>query len=62
LRGLLRRLGGCSGGFLGLQRQAFNGYSLRDGASIGFDPCQQKKHGLVSFGGHDYSLRKIAFA
>jgi hypothetical protein len=60
--GYLHRLGGCSGGFLGLWHQAFNGHSLGDGASLDFAPCQQKTYGLVSLGGHDYSLRKIAFA
>jgi hypothetical protein len=60
--GYLRWLGGYSGGFLGLRHQAFNGYSLVDGASLGFGPCQQKTYGLVSLGGHDYSLRKTASA
>jgi hypothetical protein len=60
--GYLRRLGGCSDGFLDLRHHAFNGYSLRDGASLGFGPCRQKTYGLVSLGGHDYSLRKTASA
>jgi hypothetical protein len=60
--GYLHRLGGCSGGFLDLRHHAFNGYSLRDGVSLGFGPCQQKTYGLASLGGHDYSLRKIVFA
>jgi hypothetical protein len=60
--GYLHRLGGCSGGFLGLRRQAFHGHRLGDGVSFSFGPCQQKICGLVSLSGHDYSLRKIAFA
>jgi hypothetical protein len=38
--GYFRQLGGCSGGSLGLRRQTFNGHRLRDGASLGFGPCQ----------------------
>jgi hypothetical protein len=60
--GYLRRLGGCSGGFLGLRRQAFNGHCLRDGVSLSFGPCQQKTFELVTLGGHDYSLQRIAFS
>jgi hypothetical protein len=47
---------------LGLRREAFNGHSLGDGASLGLGPCQQKTYGLVSLAANDYSLRKIAFA
>jgi hypothetical protein len=46
---------------LGLRRQVFNGHSLGDGASLGFGPCQQKTHGLVSLGGYDFYSRKATF-
>jgi hypothetical protein len=32
-----------------------------NGVSLGFGPCQQKKTGLVTLGGYDYSLRITAF-
>jgi hypothetical protein len=59
--GYFRQLGGCSGGSLGLRRQAFNGHRLGDGASFGFGPYQQKTTGLVTLGGYDYSLRITVF-
>jgi hypothetical protein len=59
--GYLRRLGGCSGSSLGLRCQGFNGHHLRDGASFGFGPCQQKTFELVSHSGYDYSSSTTAF-